>query len=56
MGVVINYDTGEIVRGKIEPPPVEFMVKRVLIPFKQWNDGYLKRKAESEGQAKCLKT
>lgn len=35
--VVFNYDTGELVRGEIKRPPIEFLAEMVFAPaFKQW--------------------
>lgn len=31
--VVFNYHTGELVSGKIEPPPAEWFVENVLLPM-----------------------
>ncbi len=33
MSIVINYDTGEIISGKIERPSAEFWINNVLNPF-----------------------
>ena len=30
--VVINYDTGKIVSGKIEKPPLEWLAREYFIP------------------------
>lgn len=50
--VTYNYYTGKLVSGEIKPPPPKWWVKNVLIPFKQWNDDYLKMKEKDKERDK----